>query len=269
MRFSEKFTSDLTELDLRKQELIAKIRALKEAEGEAPPMGWEQAIFNTFANIADFNVATAHQFAEKRSYVTMKHRLQQNVRLQAIKQNFRKCQLSHAAAATAKDKISLLKKILIESERDYSARVISNIELIFHIYSGRLIQNYQRGLGLFIDYGDGKQLQFCTAEQSAHDATLSMSSGQLSALSLAFFLSLNRVYADSAFVLIDDPAQSLDEINIASLTDLLRCELSDRQLIISSHEDNITGYMRYRFHRAALTQKSFHMQSHVEELPLH
>ena len=127
-----------------------------------------------------------------------------------------------------------------------------------------MIQNYQRGLGLFIDRGAGNQLQFCTAEQSEHDAILSMSSGQLSALSLAFFLSLNRVYSENAFVLIDDPAQSLDEINIASLTDLLRCELQDKQLIISSHEDEIAAYMRYRFNRAGLTQKPFHMQTHIE-----
>ena len=150
----------------------------------------------------------------------------------------------------------------IETERDYSSRIIANIELIFHIYSGRLIQNYQRGLGLFIDYAEGQQIRFCTAESSDHDATLAMSSGQLAALSLAFFLSLNRVYSENSLVLIDDPVQSLDEINIASLTDLLRCELKDRQLIISSHEDDISRYMRYRFERAGLSQVSIHMQSH-------
>ncbi|MED0010237.1 hypothetical protein RCV01_07495, partial [Escherichia coli] len=92
---------------------------------------------------------------------------------------------------------------------------------------------------------------------------MSMSSGQLSALSLAFFLSLNKVYAKSPLVLIDDPAQSLDEINIASLSDLLRCELNNRQLILSSHEDNISSYLRFRFMRAGLTQKPFNMQSHT------
>lgn len=58
----------------------------------------------------------------------------------------------------------------------------------------------------------------------------------------------------SPLVLIDDPAQSLDEINIASLSDLLRCELSNRQLILSSHEDNISSYLRFRFMRAGLSQ---------------
>ncbi|WP_252959318.1 hypothetical protein [Pseudomonas simiae] len=115
-------------------------------------------------------------------------------------------------------------------------------------------------MGLFIESRDGKQLRFATAEGSEHDAILSMSSGQISALSLAFFFSLNKVYSKTPIIMIDDPSQSLDEVNIASLTDLLRCELKNRQLIVSSHEEDISSYMRYRFARAGLPFKSFNMQ---------
>ncbi|MBR9902397.1 MAG: recombinase RecF, partial [Gammaproteobacteria bacterium] len=132
-------------------------------------------------------------------------------------------------------------------------------------YSGRLIQNYQRGLGLFLDSRDGKQLRFLTAEKSEHDAVMSMSTGQVSALSLAFFLSLNKVYSDVPIILIDDPSQSLDEVNIASLTDLLRCELNHCQLIVSSHEEDISAYMRYRFSRAGLITSSLNMQRLAKE----
>lgn len=263
--YSAVFTIDLVELLARKDDLIAKMRAQKKAEGVAPPVGWDSVIRDTFSKFDDFYGLDLGAVVQKNDYVISKHRMKQNVALEAYKQSFVMKKNNYDAAAAAKDRISRLKTSLTEVERDYAARTISNIELIFHIYSGRLIQNYQRGLGLFIDYGDGKQLQFCTAEHSEHDATLSMSSGQLSALSLSFFLSLNRVYSENAFVLIDDPAQSLDEINIASLTDLLRSELRDRQLIISSHEDDIAGYIRYRFDRAGLSQKLFHMQSHAAE----
>jgi exonuclease SbcC len=266
IEYSPIFTNDAVELAARKAALIARIRALKQMESDSPPIGWERAIESAFATFDDFYITDPHEYPEKKSYVTLKHRALQNLALQESKKELLLRKNKLQAAIAAKDKVSNLKSILTKTEREYSARIISNIELIFHIYSGRLIQNYQRGLGLFIDRGDGKQLQFCTAEQSEHDATLSMSSGQLSALSLAFFLSLNRVYSENAFVLIDDPAQSLDEINIASLTDLLRCELRDKQLIISSHEDDIAAYIRYRFNRAGLTQKPFHMQSHVENI---
>ncbi len=94
---------------------------------------------------------------------------------------------------------------------------------------------------------------------------MSMSSGQVSALSLAFFLALNKVYSRVPLILIDDPSQSLDEVNVASLTDLLRCELKHCQLILSSHEDDISAYMRYRFDRAGLTTSSLNMQLLAKE----
>lgn len=257
------FTTDETELVARKLELIDKIRGLKNLENDSLPDGWDKAIDNTFAALDDFYSADSTKFEEKQNYLSLAYRLSQSKALSEAKRLHRELANKFLAASAAKEKISTLKKIISNEERSHSSKVISEIELIFHIYSGRLIQNYQRGLGLFIDQGSNDKLQFCTAEYSDHDATLSMSSGQLSALSLAFFLALNRVYSKTPVLLIDDPVQSLDEINIASLTDLLRCELRDRQLIISTHEDDIAAYMRYRYLRAGLESKRFHMQSYL------
>jgi exonuclease SbcC len=154
----------------------------------------------------------------------------------------------------------------------YSSQTIGQVESLFHIYSGRLIQNYQRGLGLFIDTEEtssnkAKNLHFFTADGSSYDAVLSMSSGQVAALTLAFFLSLNRKYANTAFILIDDPTQCMDEINIASLSDLLRIELRDRQVIISTHEQEVSDYLRYRYLRGGLKADSIHLQNkYVETL---
>lgn len=197
---------------------------------------------------------------EKEMYVTAKGNEAQSSRLKDCLDELLIIELENKAAQMAKDKVSKLKATLEKTERSYSEQTIAEIELIFHIYSGRLIQNYQRGLGLFIESKDGKELRFLTAEKSEHDAILSMSSGQVSALSLAFFLSLNRVYSSVPLILIDDPSQSLDEVNIASLTDLLRCEFYNRQLIVSSHEDDISAYMRYRFTKAGLNTRSLNMQ---------
>ncbi|WP_322034020.1 AAA family ATPase [Paraburkholderia sp. J76] len=255
------FASEAALLASRKEALIGRIRNLKGKEGDDPPLNWEPCIIEGFASFDDFYSIESTQFVEKQAYLVYTYRTRQNSALHAAKQELNAKNALKDARKNAKSRISALKSVLVETERNYSANTIADIELIFHVYSGRLIQNYQRGLGLFIERGDGKKLQFSTAEQSEHDATLSMSSGQISALSLAFFLALNRVYSKTPFVLIDDPAQSLDDINVASLTDLLRCELKDRQLLMSSHEDDIAAYMRYRFERANLGQKSFHMQS--------
>ncbi|MDT7484890.1 hypothetical protein [Citrobacter koseri] len=263
--YPQTFTDIPEEIESRKQSLISLIRKQKKNELITLPGGWESVLNESFATPDDiFNLDLA-QINRKEKYFLYKKIEASNLRLKALKKELNDLLDMDKALTNAKKKITTLKEQLTILNRDYSKKTIADIELTFHIYSGRLIQNYQRGLGLFIDEGNGDRLRFCTAEKSEHDATMSMSSGQLSALSLAFFLSLNKVYAKSPLVLIDDPAQSLDEINIASLSDLLRCELSNRQLILSSHEDNISSYLRFRFMRAGLSQKPFNMQSHTSK----
>lgn len=258
-----KFTNSLEELEVRRQELISSIRKQKKPELITLPNEWEVTLKESFNLNAEVLEIDLPSILNKERYLSLKKIEENNARLKALKKELQQLSDTETAMLKAKEKVSILKENLNRLNRDYSKKTISDIELTFHIYSGRLIQNYQRGLGLFIDEGIGDRLRFCTAEKSEHDATMSMSSGQLSALSLAFFLSLNKVYAKSPLVLIDDPAQSLDEINIASLSDLLRCELSNRQLILSSHEDHITSYLRFRFMRSGLSQKPFNMQTHT------
>ncbi|HFO8880878.1 TPA: chromosome segregation protein SMC, partial [Escherichia coli] len=263
--YPQTFTDSPEEIELRKQSLVLMIRQQKKNELISLPEGWESVLNESFAAPDDVFNIDLEQINRKDKYFLYKKNEANNLRLKTLKKELNDLLDMDKALTNAKQKITTLKEQLTILNKDYSKKTIADIELTFHIYSGRLIQNYQRGLGLFIDEGNGDRLRFYTAEKSEHDATMSMSSGQLSALSLAFFLSLNKVYAKSPLVLIDDPAQSLDEINIASLSDLLRCELSNRQLILSSHEDNISSYLRFRFMRAGLTQKPFNMQTHTSK----
>ncbi|UCP16258.1 hypothetical protein KI797_07520 [Aeromonas media] len=102
-------------------------------------------------------------------------------------------------------------------------------------------------------------MNFFTTKDFHHDAALSMSSGQISALSLSLFLALNKKYAKTAFLFIDDPTQCMDEINIASLSDLLRVEFRDRQVIISTHEQDISNYLCYRYGKAGLDRQKINL----------
>lgn len=145
--------------------------------------------------------------------------------------------------------------IYTENLSSYVASVAKGIEVLFHIYSGRLLQNFQNGLGIFIET-DGRSLSFREHPSKLHDAIFSMSSGQLSSLVLSFTLALNKRYAKSSIMLIDDPAQSLDDINVAGFIDLLRNEFSDRQVILSTHEDEISSFMRYKFNKQNLETES-------------
>lgn len=153
---------------------------------------------------------------------------------------------------------------LNKAKNQYINQTVGQIESLFHIYSGRLLLNYQCGLGVFIEMpttGAQKSstMRFVAPRLNKHDATLSMSSGQTSALSLALFLALNKRYAEAKFVFVDDPTQCMDEINVASLSDLLRVELRDKQVVISTHEQEISNYLTYRYEKAGLNSKSINL----------
>lgn len=250
-------------LQILKQEILAKKQV--EVDGLPLPDDWRETINSTFKAFEDFYIVTFEDLTSKEKYISLKANESQNARLQTCLTDLKIYEKENEAARKAQDKVDTLRTTLKRTEQNYTDQTIAAIELIFHIYSGRLIQNYQRGLGLFIESREGTQLRFLTAEKSEHDAVMSMSSGQVSALSLAFFLALNKVYSRVPLILIDDPSQSLDEVNVASLTDLLRCELKHCQLILSSHEDDISAYMRYRFDRAGLTARSLNMQLLAKE----
>ncbi|MEY9093513.1 hypothetical protein [Paenibacillus sp. RC84] len=120
------------------------------------------------------------------------------------------------------------------------------------IYSGKIIQNYQRGCGLFIYENDSfgqKSIRFVSNIKSDHDAINYLSSGQLSGLVIAFTLALNKVYGENSIglLLLDDPVQTMDEINVASLIELLRNEFRKKQIIMSTHEEEVSRYIRYKY----------------------
>lgn len=104
---------------------------------------------------------------------------------------------------------------------------------------------------------EGEKVRF-TAPGREHDVLYTMSSGQLSAVLLAFSLSLNQIYARSGFqtLLIDDPIQCMDDINMVSLVELLGREFGQTQVIISTHEDDFARFISYKYGKYGLKHKS-------------
>ncbi len=76
------------------------------------------------------------------------------------------------------------------------------------------------------------------AQVSLESPSSVLSSSQMNALAVAVFLSFNlgmpTVPLDVA--LLDDPLQSLDDVNLLGLIDLLRRTRAQRQLIVSTHD---------------------------------
>ncbi|MEX3418840.1 AAA family ATPase [Bacillus sp. HSTU-bmb18] len=178
--------------------------------------------------------------------------IEKNIEKEEKKRSFITDELEKANKAAAIFKTSI---------EEYELKVINDIEILFYIYSGRLLQYYQRGMGIFIQNTTGG-LKFVSNANTDHDAINYLSSGQLSALVMSFTFTLNKIYSDNnlGVLLIDDPVQTMDDINMASFVELLRNELTGRQIVLSTHEDNISRYVRYKFSTYGLKHQRFNVK---------
>jgi DNA repair protein SbcC/Rad50 len=197
---------------------------------------------------------------EKKNYIENQYFLQSSL-------VFQKVQQLKGQQAKFEETLQALGRIITiynDKINKHRGRMISDIEIPFYVYSGKIIQNHQRGIGVFIKEDKAtnqagvtqlKSINFVPPQKTDHDIVHSFSSGQLSSTVIAFTLALNKVYGNSGLMtlLIDDPIQTMDEMNMASFVELLRNEFTDRQLILSTHEDNISLFIRYKFLKYGLS----------------
>jgi len=219
-------------------------------------------------------LVTVEQLEEKKKYIEWQYILYQNSELEGLQREFTTKKNNYDNATELRKKIKKLRDIYNNSLNEYQEKLIKDIEILFHIYSGRIMQNYQNGLGLFIK-SDNDGIRFIESgtfgtdevNYNRHDAVFTMSSGQLASLIISFTLALNKRYSKSKLLLIDDPVQTLDELNIAGYVNLLRNEFTDRQIFISTHESMMSAYMRYKFKKFGLnTQRINFKEKYLEEI---
>lgn len=138
--------------------------------------------------------------------------------------------------------------------KSHKSKMANNIKLPFYIYTAKILQNYQQGMGVFLSTSEDKDaIRFLTDISTDHDATHHLSSGQLAVVSLAFTLAINKTYNISdnlKFLAIDDPIQEMDALNIHSFIELIRHEfLEEYQMVFSTHSDTNALYMKYKFEK--------------------
>lgn len=198
---------------------------------------------------------------QKEKHLKYKYSVLQNESLERNKQKLNNKESKYNNAKRLESNLKKLSNVYKNSLKEYQKKVVKDIEIIFHIYSGRIMQDFQGGLGLFI-YSDKDGIRFQTNPSKTFDAVFSMSSGQLSALIISFTLALHKKYSQNKIILIDDPVQTMDEINLVGFIELLRNEFYSNQLVISTHEDMASAFMRYKFKNYGLTQKRINLKMH-------
>ena len=151
------------------------------------------------------------------------------------------------------------KKSAIDS---YKKDILRDIEPLLYVYSAKIIQQKFGGNIVQIDNKKTKNFKIINNFNSDQDIIHSMSSGQLTSVALAFLLCMNKVYCSDKFnvLLIDDPVQTVDDVNMVGFVDLIRHEFSDIQIIIATHEKDFANYIAYKFIKAKHTYKNYNMR---------
>mgnify|MGYP000025503088 FL=1 len=149
------------------------------------------------------------------------------------------------------DEFRRYKKSIEEGEKEYKHIIINDIEPLLYVYTAQILQQKFNGKSVFIKTDASMdKINFVNSVTDDQDILYSMSSGQLSAVAVAFLLCMNQVYGThqiSSLLLIDDPVQTIDDVNMVGLVDVLRYGFGDRQIFLSTHEQTFDWYIRYKY----------------------
>lgn len=161
-----------------------------------------------------------------------------------------------------------LRKVYNNSIDEYKNRILKKLRVPLLIYTGKILQDYQGGLGVFINRDE---MRFVSNNGGKLDVLNTFSSGQLSGFVLAFLFSMNKqyiheIYDDIGFILIDDPVQTMDDINISSLVEVLRNDFEDKQIIMSTHEAEKENYILYKFYKYGMVGQSFNVKEKLYDI---
>lgn len=139
-----------------------------------------------------------------------------------------------------------------DAEKIYLRKLLSDIKILFYIYSGRIMQDNYFGRGLFIREDLDRKRVLITSSKNVNDevdALFNMSSGQLVSLVVALTLSLNKLYSSVPFIAIDDPIQTMDDINLWGLIETLRHDFNNHFMVLSTHETDYGKLLEYKLRK--------------------
>ncbi|WP_125720212.1 AAA family ATPase [Flavobacterium ustbae] len=202
---------------------------------------------------------TEQDILDKKKYIEIQY-------LKAIDSELQNFKEKYSRLKVVEDKLNSIIKVYDQKIKDYTEEIINKISIPFHIYTGKILQNHSLGSGLSIEFETGKQKQvYIRPTCKDQEVAYLLSSGQLSATVISLMLVLNKVFNQSKLgtILIDDPLQTLDEINTHSLVELLKYNFNDQQLILSTHEDRYSKFIRYKYDRFGLSGKSINMKNRI------
>ena len=211
------------------------------------------SLHNTYGKMMTKDGYSKRSVILKRAYLLKKWSQQQSVQLIDLQNQLDKCKARIEVLKVKNRKLKDLKEEIVKQKNQWIKKVVGDVEILFYIYSGRIMQDNFFGRGLFMKIEPDKFVYFVSDYRSDLDALYKMSSGQLVALMLSLLLSLNKLYSTEKFIAIDDPVQTIDDINIWGFIETLRHEFKNYQLLLSTHELSYGSLIRYKLSKMGIT----------------
>jgi len=189
----------------------------------------------------------------------------ENTEIHIIKDEMKELIVRREKVTRVRKQLNELNKVYDKAVEEYKNVTLKQLRVPLLIYTGKILQDYQNGLGVFVNKDE---MRFVSNGDAKHDILNTFSSGQLSGFVLAFLFAMNKQYIkessdDIGFMLIDDPVQTMDDINISSLIEVLRNDFSDKQIILSTHEIDKENYILYKFYKYNQVGQSFNVKEEI------
>ena len=208
---------------------------------------------------------TPEKLFQKKEYLASLVSKLANAKTVEYKEKIKELIVRKTKLERARTQLNKLGKIYDTKLDTYKKMTLEKLRIPLLIYTGKILQDYQNGLGVFIDQDE---MRFVSNGDAKHDILNTFSSGQLSGFVMAFLFAMNKQYIkkssdDVGFILIDDPVQTMDDINIASLIEVMRNDFADKQIILSTHEVDKENYILYKFLKYNLIGQSFNVKENL------
>lgn len=208
---------------------------------------------------------TVATLKRKLKYLEMVVWEKENTEIYEIKQEMKALIIRKKWIENIRYRLNELSKVYENAIESYKNSTLKQLRVPLLIYTGKILQDYQNGLGVFVSKDE---MRFVSNGDAKHDILNTFSSGQLSGFVLAFLFAMNKQYIkassdDIGFILIDDPVQTMDDINISSLIEVLRNDFSNKQIILSTHESDKENYILYKFYKYNQIGQSFNVKEEI------
>lgn len=265
----DKYITDEKELEQAYQEFVRNIESrlepiAQEVSQELKKYDWCSKYEYYYGNDRDkFFSITDDRLKNKIKYFENQY-INANIKqMDSLKQERDLTQNRYKVLENIYSKLKKYSKSVEEGINAFKKKVVEDVEPLLYVYTAKIMQQKFNGRSIMLQIDDDfKQIRFVNSTEDTQDILYSMSSGQLAAVSISFLLCMNQVYARDKFpvLMIDDPVQTIDDVNMVGLVDILRYEFADSQIFMSTHEQNFEWYLRYKYEKTGKNMKLYNMK---------